>query len=147
MAQQRGAQVLVRALEAHGVEYIFGLPGHGNMNILDAIYDSNQISFKLVRHEQAAAHIADGYARISGEVGVCCSSVGPGAADMIMGIASVFHLKSDSGHKWGDYHKTGWSRSTSGDLTCRNPYRSGIYAGVTAFHQESLGYSTTGTNG
>ena len=68
MAQQRGAQSLVRALEAHGVEYIFGLPGHGDMNILDAIYGSNQISFKLVRHEQAAAHIADGYARISGEV-------------------------------------------------------------------------------
>ena len=94
MAQQRGAQVLVRALEAHGVEYIFGLPGHGNMNILDAIYDSNQISFKLVRHEQAAAHIADGYARISGEVGVCCSSVGPGAANMIMGIATAYFTSS-----------------------------------------------------
>lgn len=94
MARQRGAQVLVRALEAHGVEYIFGLPGHGNMNILDAIYDSNQISFKLVRHEQAAAHIADGYARISGEVGVCCSSVGPGAANMIMGIATAYFTSS-----------------------------------------------------
>lgn len=94
MAQQRGAQVLVRALEAHGVEYVFGLPGHGNMNILDAIYDSNQISFKLVRHEQAAAHIADGYARISGEVGVCCSSVGPGAANMIMGIATAYFTSS-----------------------------------------------------
>ena len=94
MTRQRGAQVLVRALEAHGVEYIFGLPGHGNMNILDAIYDSNQISFKLVRHEQAAAHIADGYARISGEVGVCCSSVGPGAANMIMGIATAYFTSS-----------------------------------------------------
>ncbi|MDP6054376.1 MAG: thiamine pyrophosphate-binding protein [Candidatus Latescibacteria bacterium] len=94
MARQRGAQSLVRALEAHGVEYIFGLPGHGNMNILDAIYDSNQISFKLVRHEQAAAHIADGYARISGEVGVCCSSVGPGAANMIMGIATAYFTSS-----------------------------------------------------
>jgi len=94
MARQRGAQSLVRALEAHGVEYIFGLPGHGNMNILDAIYDSNQISFKLVRHEHAAAHIADGYARISGEVGVCCSSVGPGAANMIMGIATAYFTSS-----------------------------------------------------
>ena len=94
MTRQRGAQVLVRALEAHGVEYVFGLPGHGNMNILDAIYDSNQISFKLVRHEQAAAHIADGYARISGEVAVCCSSVGPGAANMIMGIATAYFTSS-----------------------------------------------------
>ena len=57
MARLRGAQALVQALEAHGVEYVFGLPGHGNMNILDALYDSTQIQFKLVRHEQAAAHI------------------------------------------------------------------------------------------
>ena len=94
MAQQRGAHSLVRVLEAHGVKYIFGLPSHGNMDILDAIYDSNQISFKLVRHEHAAAHIADGYARISGEVGVCCSSVGPGAANMIMGIATAYFTSS-----------------------------------------------------
>ena len=73
----RGAEALVRALEREGVEYVFGYPGHGNTNILDALYNSS-IQFKLVRHEQAAAHIADGYARISGRVGVCCSSVGPG---------------------------------------------------------------------
>ncbi|MBI4551604.1 MAG: thiamine pyrophosphate-binding protein [Candidatus Latescibacteria bacterium] len=89
MPRIRGAQALVQALEAHGVRYVFGLPGHGNMNILDAIYDSTQVEFKLVRHEQAAAHIADGYARISGEVGVCCSSVGPGAANMMMGLATA----------------------------------------------------------
>jgi len=85
----RCAEALVCALEKEGVRYVFGLPGHGNMNILDAIYDSDQIAFKLVRHEQAAAHIADGYARMTGEVGVCCSSVGPGAANMIMGIATA----------------------------------------------------------
>ena len=89
MPRLRGAQALVQALEAHDVRYVFGLPGHGNMNILDAIYDSSQIEFKLVRHEQAAAHVADGYARISGEVGVCCSSVGPGAVNMIMGLATA----------------------------------------------------------
>lgn len=89
MPRLRGAQALVQALEAHGVRYVFGLPGHGNMNILDAIYDSTQVQFKLVRHEQAAAHIADGYARISGEVGVCCSSVGPGATNMMMGLATA----------------------------------------------------------
>ena len=94
MAKMRGAQALIKALEAQDVRYVFGLPGHGNMNILDAIYDSDKIRFLLVRHEQAAAHIADGYARISGEVGVCCSSVGPGAANMIMGIATAFHTSS-----------------------------------------------------
>jgi len=89
MSKVRGAEALVKTLEKAGVKYIFGLPGHGNMNILDAIYDSRQIKFMLVRHEQAAAHIADGYARMSGEVGVCCTSVGPGAANLIMGIASA----------------------------------------------------------
>jgi acetolactate synthase-1/2/3 large subunit len=86
----RGAEAFVKALEKEGVQYVFGHPGHGNMNILDAIYDSEQIAFKLVRHELAAAHIADGYARISGQLGVCCSSVGPGATNMITGIASAY---------------------------------------------------------
>jgi len=94
MAKMRCAEAFVQALEKEGVRYIFGLPGHGNMNILDAIYDSDQIDFKLVRHEQAAAHIADGYARVTGEVGVCCSSVGPGAANMIMGIACAWSSSS-----------------------------------------------------
>jgi len=90
----RGAEALVNTLEKAGVKYIFGLPGHGNMNILDAIYDSTEIKFMLVRHEQAAAHIADGYARMSGEVGVCCTSVGPGALNLIMGIASAYATSS-----------------------------------------------------
>ena len=89
MVRMRCAEALVRALELEGVRHVFGHPGHGNTNILDAIYDSSQIEFKLTRHEQAAAHIADGYARISGEIGVCCASVGPGPANMVMGLASA----------------------------------------------------------
>ena len=89
MARMRGAEALIRALELEGVRHIFGHPGHGNTNILDAIFDSPQIDFKLTRHEQAAAHIADGYARISGNLGVCCASVGPGPANMVMGLASA----------------------------------------------------------
>lgn len=58
MSKMRGAQALIKALEAQDVRYVFGLPGHGNMNILDAIYDSDKIRFLLVRHEQAAVHIA-----------------------------------------------------------------------------------------
>ncbi|MBI2939432.1 MAG: thiamine pyrophosphate-binding protein [Chloroflexi bacterium] len=93
MARMRGAEALVRSLEKEGVPFVFGLPGHGNTNILDALYDS-PIRFKLVRHEQAAAHIADGYARISGKVGVCCSSVGPGAANTLMGLGAAFAASS-----------------------------------------------------
>ncbi|MCY3993715.1 MAG: thiamine pyrophosphate-binding protein [Caldilineaceae bacterium] len=89
MARMRCAEALVKALELEGVRHVFGHPGHGNTNILDAIYDSSRIEFKLTRHEQAAAHIADGYARISGEIGVCCASVGPGPANMVMGLAAA----------------------------------------------------------
>ena len=89
MTRMRGAEALVRALEMEGVKYVFGHPGHGNTNILDAIYDSRQVRFMLTRHEQAAAHVAEGYARVSGNIGVCCSSVGPGAANMVMGLASA----------------------------------------------------------
>jgi len=93
MTHMRGAQTLVQALANQGVEYVFGVPGHGDTNILDALYDS-PIEFKLVRHEQAAAHIADGYARVAGKPGVCCASVGPGAANMIMGVAVAAHASS-----------------------------------------------------
>ncbi len=89
MARMRCAEALVKALELEGVRYVFGHPGHGNTNILDAIYDSSQIEFMLTRHEQGAAHIADGYARISGDIGVCCASVGPGPANMVTGLASA----------------------------------------------------------
>ena len=89
MVRMRCAEALVKALELEGVRYVFGHPGHGNTNILDAIYDSSRIEFMLTRHEQGAAHFPDGYARISGEIGVCCASVGPGPANMVMGLASA----------------------------------------------------------
>ncbi len=89
-----GAALLVRALAAHGVEHVFGHPGHGNTNILDALLDEPQIRFHLVRHEQAAAHIADGYARVAGKVGVCTGSVGPGATNLLMGIATAMSTSS-----------------------------------------------------
>lgn len=89
MTRMRCAEALIRTLELEGVRHVFGHPGHGNTNILDAIYSSTQIEFMLTRHEQAAAHVADGYARISGEIGVCCASVGPGPANMVMGLATA----------------------------------------------------------
>lgn len=84
--KMKGAEALIRALEEEGVEYIFGIPGHANMQFLDAIHRGSSIKFMLTRHEQGAAHIADGYARVSGKTGVCMSSVGAGAANMLMGI-------------------------------------------------------------
>lgn len=84
--RMKGAEALIRALEEEGVEYIFGIPGHANMQFLDAIHNGSSIKFMLTRHEQGAVHIADGYARVSGKTGVCMSSVGAGAANMLMGI-------------------------------------------------------------
>lgn len=89
-----GAGLLVRGLAAHGVEHVFGHPGHGNTNILDALLDEPGIRFHLVRHEQAAAHIADGYARVAGKVGVCTGSVGPGATNLLMGVATAMSTSS-----------------------------------------------------
>lgn len=84
--RMKGAEALIRALEEEGVEYVFGIPGHANMQFLDAIHNGSSIKFMLTRHEQGAVHIADGYARVSGKTGVCMSSVGAGAANMLMGI-------------------------------------------------------------
>ena len=90
MALMRGAEALVRTLEEAGVRYLFGCPGHGNMNILDALYTSrSKIEFKLTRHEQAAASIADGYARVSGGPGFCTASVGPGVMNLMIGLGSA----------------------------------------------------------
>ena len=84
----KGAQILVETLKKEGVEYIFGIPGGVLLPIFDAFYDSS-IKFILTRHEQGAAHAADGYARATGKVGVCIATSGPGATNLITGIATA----------------------------------------------------------
>ncbi len=83
-----GAEALVEQLEAYGVEYVFGLCGHTNIAFLDALGRSN-IDFLVFRHEAAAAHAADGYARASGKPGVVCVHVGPGMMNAVTGVASA----------------------------------------------------------
>ena len=83
-----GAQVLVAQLESYGVEYIFGICGHTNIAMLDALSRSS-IEFVICRHEQAAAHAADGYARASGKPGVLLVHVGPGMTNAITGVATA----------------------------------------------------------
>ncbi|MDX9871340.1 MAG: biosynthetic-type acetolactate synthase large subunit [Clostridia bacterium] len=85
-----GAEILVKCLEKEDVEIIFGYPGGATLDILDALYDSAQIQFILVRHEQGAAHAASGYARASGKVGVCFATSGPGACNLVTGIATAY---------------------------------------------------------
>ncbi|WP_455370099.1 thiamine pyrophosphate-binding protein, partial [[Eubacterium] cellulosolvens] len=76
MSRMSGAKALVKALEREKVETIFGLPGGAIIPVYDALLDSN-IRHVLVRHEQSAAHMADGYARASGKTGVCMATSGP----------------------------------------------------------------------
>lgn len=84
-----GAKALIQALEKEGVDVVFGLPGGANLPIYDALVDA---SFRhiLVRHEQSAAHMADGYARIKRKAGVCFATSGPGATNIITGIATAY---------------------------------------------------------
>ncbi|RLG58963.1 MAG: acetolactate synthase large subunit [Candidatus Hydrothermarchaeota archaeon] len=84
-----GAKALVKALEREKVEVIFGIPGGATIPFYDELYDSS-IRHILVRHEQVAAHAADGYARASGNIGVCCATSGPGATNLTTGIANAY---------------------------------------------------------
>jgi acetolactate synthase I/II/III large subunit len=86
----RGAEILIKALQAEGVKYIWGYPGGAVLHIYDAFYKQDTIQHVLVRHEQAAVHAADGYARATGEVGVALVTSGPGVTNAITGIATAY---------------------------------------------------------
>jgi acetolactate synthase-1/2/3 large subunit len=88
-ATQSGAEVLLRALKAQGVEVIFGYPGGAVLPIYDAIFQQNAIRHVLVRHEQAAVHAAEGYARSTGRVGVVLVTSGPGATNAVTGLVDA----------------------------------------------------------
>ena len=85
-----GADMLVRALQDEGVEYLFGYPGGAALHIYDAIFKQQKVEHILVRHEQAATHMADGYARATGKPGVVLVTSGPGATNAITGIATAY---------------------------------------------------------
>ena len=85
-----GSEALIRSLIEEGVETIFGYPGGAIMPVYDALYDhQDTIHHVLTRHEQGAAHAAQGYARVSGKVGVCIATSGPGAPNLITGITDA----------------------------------------------------------
>lgn len=85
-----GAQALLDSLSREGTDVIFGFPGGVVIPIYDALYDCKTIRHILVRHEQGAAHAADGYARATGKVGVCLATSGPGATNLVTGIATAY---------------------------------------------------------
>ena len=85
-----GSEILVRCLQAEGVKYLWGYPGGAVLYIYDALYKQDTIEHVLVRHEQAAVHAADGYARATGEVGVALVTSGPGLTNAVTGIATAY---------------------------------------------------------
>jgi acetolactate synthase-1/2/3 large subunit len=89
-AELNGSEILVRCLQAEGVKYLWGYPGGAVLYIYDALYKQEHIQHVLVRHEQAAVHAADGYARATGEVGVSLVTSGPGVTNAVTGIATAY---------------------------------------------------------
>jgi acetolactate synthase-1/2/3 large subunit len=87
-----GAQMIVRALESEGVEHVFGIPGGSVIPLYDALKDASFTTI-LTRHEQAACHAADSYARVTGKTGVCIATSGPGATNIVTGLANA-HMDS-----------------------------------------------------
>ena len=89
MGKMTGNEFLVKALQEEGVEKIFGYPGACVIDIFDEIYKQDQVELILPRHEQGLIHAADGYARATGKVGVCLATSGPGATNLVTGIATA----------------------------------------------------------
>ncbi|MDR0958406.1 MAG: biosynthetic-type acetolactate synthase large subunit [Clostridiales bacterium] len=85
-----GSEILIECLKEQGVDVIFGYPGGTVLNIYDALYKQDKIKHYLTSHEQNAAHAADGYARSTGKVGVCIATSGPGATNLVTGIATAY---------------------------------------------------------
>lgn len=84
-----GAEILIECLKKEGVKHVFGYPGGVVLNIFDVLYDEKDLELILTRHEQAAVHAADGYARVSGKVGVAIVTSGPGATNTVTGLATA----------------------------------------------------------
>src|SRR3972149_6753588 len=85
-----GAEITIRCLQEEGVEYVFGYPGGAVLFIYDALFNQEQVKHILVRHEQAAVHAADGYARSTDKVGVALVTSGPGVTNAVTGIATAY---------------------------------------------------------
>ena len=84
----KASDLFIKCLENEGVEFIFGIPGEENLDVMDSLLDS-QIKFITTRHEQGAAFMADVYGRLTGRAGVCLATLGPGATNLVTGVADA----------------------------------------------------------
>ena len=104
-----GARIVLETLHRLGVTDMFGYPGGAVIPIYDEIYSFPEIKHYFVRHEQGAAHAADGYARVSGKVGVCLATSGPGATNLVNRYYDCLHgFCTYGGHYWSGWSSVYW---------------------------------------
>ncbi len=108
-----GAEVIVDCLKAEGVQYVFGVIGSSTLDLLDALYRTPEIHYIPTQHEQAAAFMADGYARITGKTGVCTATCGPGVTNMVTGVAGAYNESSPVIVIGGDIHTNHFGKGPS----------------------------------
>ena len=114
-----GSEIVIECLKEQGVDTVFGYPGGAILNIYDELYKHNgEIHHILTSHEQGAAHAADGYARATGKVGVCMATSGPGATNLVTGLATAY---MDSIPVVAILERIPSRRSTSKVSPCRSP--------------------------
>src|SRR6201998_3673551 len=89
MSERKASDVFVECLEAEGVRYVFGIPGEETLDLNESLANSS-VDFVPVRHEQGGAFMADAYGRLTGHAGVCLGTLGPGATNLVTGIADAF---------------------------------------------------------
>ena len=117
-----GAEIVVACLKEQGVDTVFGYPGGAILNIYDALYKhADEIRHILTSHEQGASHAADGYARATGKVGVCIATSGPGATNLVTGIATAY-MDSIPLVAITCRYQPAWKRQFPGDRHCRCGY-------------------------
>ena len=104
MARMNGGEALVRSLAAEGLRVVFGVPGAGQYEAIDALYTTPSVRYIAVRHEQAASYMADGYARASGEVAAALVVEGPGLFNALSGVATAYATSSPILVVTGDHH-------------------------------------------
>ena len=108
--EKTGAEMIVDCLKAEGVKFVFGVIGSSILDLLDVLYRTPEIRYIPTQHEQAAAFMADGYARITGETGVCTATCGPGVSNMVTGIAGAFNESSPVVLIGGDIHTSHYGK-------------------------------------
>ena len=127
MKKISGNKLLVKALKEEGVDILFGYPGACTIDISDEIYKQDYTKVVLPRHEQALVHAADAYARSTGKVGVCLVTSGPGATNLVTGIATAkIWCDSKKERRSGKNHQRGilyCAQRTSGSGSCGSPER------------------------